>query len=123
MARSRLRVVLQGTYRGAIVHGRAFVIRAGSEVELNDFFSRDFAWPGHHGDVIVGCDETTGRVEAEARAEFTFYAEAEQLQLSDRDDGLVKILHGHNGGRRHGVAIDQARLPWPESKRIDTNMK
>jgi len=37
MARSRLRVVLQGTYGGAIVHGRAFVIRAGSEVELNDF--------------------------------------------------------------------------------------
>jgi hypothetical protein len=108
MVRSRLRVVLQGTYGGAIVHGRAFVIRAGSEVELNDFFSRDFAWPGHHGDVIVGCDETTGRVEAETRAEFTFYAEAEQLQLSDRDDGLVKVLRGHNGGRRHG---------WPSIRR------
>ena len=64
--------------------------------------------PGHHGDVIVGRDETTGRVEAEARAEFTFYAEAEQLQLSDRDDGLVKVLRGHNGGRRHG---------WPSIRR------
>jgi hypothetical protein len=74
MTRSRLRVYLIGLTEGPSFTVAPSVIRAVSEVELNDFLSLDFAWPGHHGDVIVGCDKTTGRFEAEARAEFTFYA-------------------------------------------------
>lgn len=63
------------------------------------------------------------RVEVEARAEFTFYAEAEQLQLSDRDDGL-KVLRGHNGGRRHGwPSIRRACVAGVEEDRPEHEMK
>ena len=101
--------VLQGTDRCAVVHGGAFVIRAGSQVELNDFLSFDFAGPRQHSHVIIGRDETTGGVQAESRAEIAFQSEAEILYFSDRTtvrskSGVATAAAGDAGGNRSGAS-------------------
>ena len=92
--------VLHGTDGCAVVHGGAFVVRAGSEVQLNDFLSFDFAGPRQHSHVIIGRDETAGGVQAESRAEVAFQTETEILYFSDRYYGAVEVRRGHNSGTR-----------------------
>ncbi len=96
--------VLHRTRGNALVYSSPFVVRPGSKVPLDDFFSLDFAWPRYLGDVIVGSDEATRRVQAEASAEPTFYTGNQlqlqlQLQLSNREDGLAEVLSIYRSGR------------------------
>jgi len=79
-------------HRDALVHRSAFVIRPGGQIPLDNSFSFDLPRPRHHGDVIVGSDETTLGIQAEARTELAFYPEPSPLQLCDREDRFAQVL-------------------------------
>src|SRR5207245_6979761 len=90
-------VELHATQRRALVHGGTVIVRPGRKVSLDDFYSHDFVGPSHHGNVIVGSDETTGGVQAEARAKLSLDAET-KFQVGDREDGVVEIVNIDYGG-------------------------
>ena len=60
---------------------------------MGDPLSPNFAGLRHHGNVIIRSDEPAFGVQAEARSELAFHPDAQELQLGDRNDGLIEI-HG-----------------------------
>lgn len=76
------------------VYRRAVIIGSCGEVKLDNPLPLDFAGPHHHGDVVVRSDVAALWIQAEASAEFSFYAEANPFRLGNGEDSLAQVLSG-----------------------------